>query len=53
MNQKRGNLNTVKDKKSDKELQNWGCKNTKQEVNDRASSESATISAVIGLSTAI
>ena len=53
MNQKRGDLNTVKDKKSDKELQNWGCKNTKQEVNDRASSESATISAVIGLSTAI
>jgi len=53
MNQKRSDLNTVKDKKSDKELQNWGCKNTKQEVNDRASSESATISAVIGLSTAI
>ena len=53
MDQKRGNLNTVKNKKSDKELQNWGCKNTRQEVEDRASSESATISAVIGLSTAI
>lgn len=53
MNQKRSDLNTVKDKKSEKELQNWGCKNTRQEVEDRASSESATISAVIGLSTAI
>ena len=28
----RGNLNIVKDKKSEKELQNWGCKNAKNDV---------------------
>jgi hypothetical protein len=49
----RGDLNIVKDKKSEKELQNWGCKNTKLEVEARATSESATISAITGLSTAI
>jgi hypothetical protein len=49
----RGNLNTIKDKKSEKELQNWGCKNTKFEVDARATSESATIDAITGLSTAI
>ena len=49
----RGNLNIVKDKKSEKELQNWGCKNTKNEVNARATSEATTIAAITGLSTAI
>ena len=49
----RGNLNIVKDKKSEKELQNWGCKNTKHDVDARATSESTTIAAITGLSTAI
>jgi|TARA_B100000073_G_scaffold125110_1_gene102325 hypothetical protein len=47
----RGNLNIVKNKKSEKELQNWGCKNIRSEVNARATSESSVISAVVGLST--
>ena len=47
----RGNLNIVKDKKSEKELQNWGCKNIKSVVDARATSESSVISAVVGLST--
>ena len=49
----RGNLNIVKDKKSEKELQNWGCKNAKNDVDARATSESTTIAAITGLSTAI
>ena len=49
----RGNLNTVKNKKSEKELQNWGCKNIKSAVNARATSEATTIAAITGLSTAI
>ena len=49
----RGNLNTVKNKKSEKELQNWGCKNIKSDVNARATSEATTIAAITGLSTAI
>jgi len=47
----RGNLNIVKNKKSEKELQNWGCKNIRSEVDARATSESSVISAVVGLST--
>ena len=49
----RGNLNIVKNKKSEKELQNWGCKNIRSEVDARATSESTTIAAITGLSTAI
>lgn len=49
----RGNLNTVKNKKSEKELQNWGCKNIRSDVAARATSEATTISAITGLSTAI
>ena len=49
----RGNLNIVKNKKSEKELQNWGCKNINSDVNARATSEATTISAITGLSTAI
>ena len=49
----RGNLNIIKDKKSEKELQNWGCKNAKNDVEARATSESTTIDAITGLSTAI
>jgi len=49
----RGNLNTVKNKKSEKELQNWGCKNIRSDVDARATSEATTISAITGLSTAI
>jgi len=49
----RGNLNIIKDKKSEKELQNWGCKNAKNDVEARATSESTTIAAITGLSTAI
>ena len=49
----RGNLNIIKNKKSEKELQNWGCKNIKSDVNARATSEATTIAAITGLSTAI
>ena len=49
----RGNLNTVKDKKSEKELQNWGCKNIESDVAARSTSQSSTIAAITGLSTAI
>ena len=49
----RGNLNIVKNKKSEKELQNWGCKNINSDVNARATSEATTIAAITGLSTAI
>ena len=49
----RGNLNIIKDKKSEKELQNWGCKNAKNDIEARATSESTTIAAITGLSTAI
>ena len=49
----RGNLNIIKDKKSEKELQNWGCKNAKNDVEARETSEATTIAAITGLSTAI
>jgi len=49
----RDDLNTVKNKKSEKELQNWGCKNAKNDVEARETSESTTIAAITGLSTAI
>ena len=49
----RGNLNIVKNKKSEKELQNWGCKSINSDVNARATSEATTIAAITGLSTAI
>ena len=49
----RGNLNIVKNKKSEKELQNWGCKSINSDINTRATSEATTIAAITGLSTAI
>ena len=49
----REDLNTVKNKKSEKELQNWGCKNAKNDVEARETSEATTIAAITGLSTAI
>ena len=33
----RGDLNIVKDKKAEKELMNWGCKNTREDVKNRQS----------------
>ena len=50
MNTVRGKLNIVKDKKGDKELMNWGCKNMRSEMTSGTSSENSTIDAIIELS---
>ncbi len=42
----RANLNTVKDKKMNKELQNWGAENVKAKQTQRKTSNSSVISAV-------
>ena len=42
----RANINTVKDKKMNKELQNWGAENVKAKQTQRKTSNSSVISAV-------
>jgi hypothetical protein len=42
----RVNLNIIKDKKMNKELQNWGIENIKAKQNQRKTSNSSAISAV-------
>jgi len=46
----RGNLNIVKNKKSEKELQNWGSNNIKSEQEKRKTSNTGVISSVNNLS---
>ena len=41
----RSNLNTIKDKKSEKELQNWGANNVKSKQQQRTTSNASVISA--------
>lgn len=47
----RTDLNSVKSKKREKELQNWGVKNTRKKVEDQKTKNSAAVSAVINLTT--
>ena len=47
----RSDLNSVKNKKREKELQNWGAKNTRKKVEDQKTKNSATVSAVTNLTT--
>lgn len=49
----RGDLNIVKDKKSEKELMNWGCKNTRRDVEKRQTANSGIISSTTNLFNAI
>ena len=49
----RGDLNIVKDKKSEKELMNWGCKNTSRDVEKRQTANSGIISSTTNLFNAI
>lgn len=42
----RANLNTIRDKKMNKELQNWGVENVKEKQTERKTSNSSAISAV-------
>jgi len=50
MNTVRGKLNIVKDKKLEKELMNWGCKNMRAETVGGSSDQTATTDAIIELS---
>jgi hypothetical protein len=45
----RSDLNSVKGVKKEKELQNWGAKNTRQQVTNRKTKNSGTLSAVTNL----
>lgn len=47
----RSDLNSVKGVKKEKELQNWGAKNTRQQVTNRKTKNSGTLSAVTNLTT--
>lgn len=45
----RSDLNSIKGVKKEKELQNWGAKNTRQQVTNRKTKNSGTLSAVTNL----
>jgi len=47
----RSDLNSIKGVKKEKELQNWGAKNTKQQVTNRKTKNSGSLSAVTNLTT--
>ena len=49
----RGDLNIVKDKKAEKELMNWGCKNTRRDVEKRQTANAGIISSTTNLFNAI
>ena len=49
----RGDLNIVKDKKSEKELMNWGCKNNRREIEKRQTANAGIISSTTNLFNAI
>tara|TARA_R100000008_G_scaffold81795_2_gene65413 strand:- start:302 stop:1267 length:966 start_codon:yes stop_codon:yes gene_type:complete len=51
MNDMRDKLNIVKDKKLEKELMNWGCKNMRSESVGGSSDQTATTNAIVGLTT--
>ena len=49
----RGDLNIIKDKKAEKELMNWGCKNTREDVKRRQTANSGIISSTNNLFNAL